>query len=331
MDAATPQPGNLTLAAEPAPALLADSAVPGCGSDPLTVSLPSEFQFELQTLAAENSLTAAELARTLATVGTKHNFGLPPGSPATSAQQEKFFRALQLADLALAQACALGREPAWQQFLTRFRAPLRQAATAITGSSSLGEDLADSLYAELFGLSEHAGERRSPLAGYSGRGSLMGWLRATLSQRHVDHHRRTWRESPLPEPKSAAEPAATSTPVAQPAELTRISHSLQQVLAQLLPEDRFLLASYFLDQHTLLEIARLLRVSEATISRKLKRLTADVHKQLLKQLQSTGLSRRAAEEAMFTDPRDLTLNLRTLLQSSPSPTFHNQRENSEHP
>jgi len=321
MDAATPQPGNLTLADETAPALLAQQ-----------LPVPASLHADLQALAAENSLTAAELARALATIGAKHNFGLPPGSPATSAQREKFFRALQLADLALAQACALGREPAWQQFLTRFRAPLRQAAIAITGSSSLGEDLADSLYAELFGLSERAGERRSPLAGYSGRGSLMGWLRATLSQRHVDHHRRTWRESPLPEPESGHEPAATTpTPAAQPAELTRLSHSLQQVLAQLPPEDRFLLASYFLDQHTLLEIARLLRVSEATISRKLKRLTTDIHKQLLKQLQSTGLSRRAAEEAMFTDPRDLTLNLRTLLQSSPSPTFPNQQGNSEHP
>jgi len=316
MDAATPQPGNFTLA-EAAPALLANP-------------LPASLHAELQTLAAENSLTAAELTRALAAIGAKHNFGLPPGSSAPSAQQEKFFRTLQLADLALAQACALGREPAWQQFLARFRAPLRQAAIAITGSSSLGEDLADSLYAELFGLSERDGERRSPLAGYSGRGSLMGWLRATLAQRHVDHHRRTWRESPLPEPDTGSEPAAaTPALTTQPVELTRLSHALQQVLAQLPPEDRFMLASYFLDQRTLLEIARLLRVHEATISRKLKRLTTDVHKQLLKQLQANGLSRRAAEEAMFTDPRDLTLNLRTLLQSSPQTPFPNQQGNSE--
>jgi len=312
MDAATPQPGNLTLPSEAAPVLL---------TEPISAS----FQAELQTIATEHSLTATELTRALASIGTKHNFGLPPSSLATPAQQEIFFRALQLPDLALAQACALGREPAWQQFLTRFRAPLRQAAIAITGSSSLGEDLADSLYAELFGLSERGGERRSPLASYSGRGSLMGWLRSTLAQRHVDHHRRTWRESPLPEPGSGLEPAAsTSQADAEPAQLTRLTQSLEQVLQQLSPEDRFLLASYFLDQHTLLEIARLLRVSEATISRKLKRLTTDIHKQLLKQLQADGLSRRAAEEAMFTDPRDLTLNLRTLLQSSPPATFQVQ-------
>jgi RNA polymerase sigma-70 factor (ECF subfamily) len=320
MDAATPQPGNLTLA-QPAAALLAPLAV------------PASLHADLHALAAQHSLTASELAHTLAAIGAKYNFGLPPGSPASPAQQEKFFRALQLPDLALAQACALGREPAWQQFLTRFRAPLRQAAIAFTGSSSLGEELADSLYAELFGLSERAGQRRSPLAGYSGRGSLMGWLRSTLAQRHVDHHRRTWRESPLPEAgafsgKTAShEPAAAATEITEPAQLTQLSRALAQVLQQLPPEDRFLLASYFLDQRTLLEIARLLHVSEATISRKLKRLTSGIHKQLLKQLQATGLSRRAAEEAMFTDPRDLTLNLRTLLQSSPPAPFPIQQRN----
>jgi RNA polymerase sigma-70 factor (ECF subfamily) len=317
MDAATPQPGNLTLIAEPASALLTEQ-----------LPVPASLHVEIQRIAAENSLTASEFARALVAIGAKHNFGLPPGSPASPTQQEKFLRSLQLPDVALAQACALGRESAWQQFLTRFRAPLRQAAIAITGSSSLGEDLADSLYAELFGLSERSGERRSPLTGYSGRGSLMGWLRATLAQRRVDHHRRTWRESPLPEPETGFEPAAPAAEIsAEPAQLTQLALALQQVLAKLPPEDRFLLASYFLDQHTLLEIARLLRVHEATISRKLKRLTADIHKQLLKQLQSTGLSRRAAEEAMFTDPRDLTLNLRTLLQTSPTSTFPIQQRN----
>jgi RNA polymerase sigma-70 factor (ECF subfamily) len=319
MDTATPQSGNLALAGEDVPVLLVEP-------------IPAALRAELQTIAAENSLTPAELARALIAIGTKHNFGLPPGATATDAQQEKFLRALQLPDLALAQACALGREAAWQQFLTRFRAPLRQAAIAITGSSSLGEDLADSLYAELFGLSERAGERRSPLASYTGRGSLMGWLRATLAQRHVDHHRRTWRESPLPEPGTAPEPAAApSEAAAEPTQLTRLSHALQQVLQQLAPEDRFLLASYFLDQHTLLEIARLLRVHEATISRKLKRLTTDIHKQLLKQLQAAGLSHRAAEEAMFTDPRDLTLNLRTLLQTSSPAAFQVQQANQGQP
>ena len=106
-------------------------------------------------------------------------------------------RSLHLSELALAHSCALGREAAWQRFLSLYRSSLTQAAIAITGSATVGHELADSLYAELYGLRELDGQRRSPLASYSGRGSLLGWLRTTLAQRHIDYHRRTRREAPL--------------------------------------------------------------------------------------------------------------------------------------
>jgi RNA polymerase sigma-70 factor (ECF subfamily) len=65
-------------------------------------------------------------------------------------------------------------------------------------------------------------------------------------------------------------------------------------------------------------------VHEATVSRKLKRLTEKLHKQLLQHLQANGISKRAAEEALGTDPRDLDINLRNLLQTSNSSTFYEQ-------
>jgi hypothetical protein len=40
----------------------------------------------------------------------------------------------------------------------------------------MGHELADSLCYEMFGLTECDGERQSPLAYYSGRGSLKGFL-----------------------------------------------------------------------------------------------------------------------------------------------------------
>lgn len=328
VDAASPQPAELTLTAtptEPAAAAVLNA------EPPISPSLLNELAHAASL--GEVGLLPQEFAEALSAVGAKYHFGIPAEVPATVSQQEKFYRSLQVADLALAQACALGREPAWQQFVMRFRSPLRQAAVAITGSSSLGEELADSLYGELYGLSEREGVRRSPLAGYSGRGSLMVWLRTTLAQRHVDHHRRTHRESPLPEYETASESSpAFAAPLAEadpnPAELSQLTQSVQHVLAALAPEDRFLLTSYFLDQRTLLEISHLLRVHEATVSRKLKRLTSEIQKQLLKRLQATGLSKRAAEEALGIDPRDLTLNLRNLLQPSPDSTFLNQRQTS---
>ncbi len=134
-------------------------------------------------------------------------------------QQEQFFRRLKITDLVLAQACAMGNELAWERFLALYRQPLRRAAIAITGSASLGSDLADQLYAELYGLTMRDGERRCPLESYRGRGSLIGWLRTTLAQRHVDHHRRTHREQPLEDFDGTAkfEAAAVDPPPEKPA------------------------------------------------------------------------------------------------------------------
>jgi RNA polymerase sigma-70 factor (ECF subfamily) len=312
VDTASPQPGELTLdlPSTPAPAI-----------EPAKVRATLLDHLWRTAECDTVGLTRSELAASLITIGTRCNFGLTPETKATAAQTDKFYLSLQLPELALAQACALGREQAWQLFLARYRTPLKHAAIAITGSTSLGEDLADSLYSELFGLTERDGQRRSPLASYSGRGSLMGWLRTTLAQRHVDHHRRTHRESPLEDTEPLA---ANSLPTTSPDTLHKLSDAVTNTLRTLMPDDRFLLSTYFLDQRTLLQIAQLLRVHEATVSRKLKRLTASLSKQILKHLQNSGLSKRAAEEALGTDPRDLTINLRNLLQPSPSPTFLHQ-------
>jgi RNA polymerase sigma-70 factor (ECF subfamily) len=62
-------------------------------------------------------------------------------------------------------------------------------------------------------------------------------------------------------------------------------------------------------------------VHEATVSRKLRRLCEELRKQIRRTLESAGLSRRAAEEALGADPRDLDLNLKKLLQSSQSEAF----------
>jgi len=306
VDTASSQPGELTL------------AMPSADAQPGVAGLSAELLEELwRSAEAERcALSREELATALAVVGAKHNHGFPAGSYPDDAQKTAFYRGLKLPELALAQACALGRDAAWERFLALYRGPLTQAAIAIAGSATLGHDLADSLYSELFGLTERDGIRRSPLRSYSGRGSLLGWLRTTLAQRHIDHHRRTHRETPL----DAVDPPSTETTSAPP-QLDQLGAAVARTLQVLGAEDRFLLASYFLDQRTLLQIGRLLKVHEATISRRLKRLTADLRKQLLRNLQSGGLSRRAAEEALGTDPRDLEINLRKLLQSFPTQPF----------
>ena len=280
-------------------------------------------------------LARNEFDRILLEVGTAWNYGLTEGAtatypsdedpslgtPATRHQQAAFFRGLRLADLVLARACAEGNECAWERFIAVFRQPLIRAAIAITGSETLGRDLADQLYAELYGLTVRNGERRCPLHSYRGRGSLMGWLRTTLAQRHVDHHRRTRREEPIEEFDAPAPDPAPEQPAT---ELSLLERAIEEALARREAEDRFLLAAYYLDGQTLKQIAGVLGVHEATISRKLQRATGGIRKQILRGLQRSGLSRRAAQEALGVDPRDLSVNLKKLLQYSQTETFQEQ-------
>lgn len=315
VDTASSQTGDLVLPKPTAEEATADPQLTPCFS-----GLPLTLIQELWVAANGEtcSLTVEEFGMSLASVGTKLNHGFPPGVLPDPSQKADFFRSLRLSELALAHSCALGREVAWQRFLSLYRVPLIEAAIAITGSATLGHDLADSLYAELYGLRQLEGQRRSPLASYSGRGSLLGWLRTTLVQRYVDHHRRTRRETPLDDVDSPA-PMPSRSP--NTAELARLTDAVARTVQGLPPEDRYLLSSYFLDRQTLLQISRTVRVHEATISRRLKRLLADLRKQLLRNLQSGGLSKRAAEEALGTDPRDVEINLRTLLQPLQTSSF----------
>ncbi len=278
-------------------------------------------EFWREADASAVGLGKDELAIVLLRLGAKYNYGLATGTTATRGQIGGFFRALQLQDLALAHACALGRDAAWKLFIARFREPLTQAAIGITGSVTRGQELADSLYADLFGLTDRSEQRSSPLAYYSGRGSLKGFLRATLAQRNVDNHRRFCRETPI---TNKDLPAESPTPAPESEILLRLGQCLATTLGALAPEDRFLLSAWFLDRRTLLEISHVLRVHEATVSRRLQRLTAKLHEQLLKNLEISGLSRAAAKEALGTDPRDLDINIRNVLQASQKASFLEQ-------
>jgi RNA polymerase sigma-70 factor (ECF subfamily) len=266
-------------------------------------------------------LSRDEIARVLIAVGDRCNYGMPAVVAASREQVAAFLRSLQLRDLALAHACTLGRDAGWRRFISLYRGALTQMAVCITGSASVGNELADSLYSAMFGVSERGDIRRSPLAYYSGRGSLKGFLRATLAQRHVDYQRREGREEPLPDSEPMAAP---DSPGPSPDLLSRLGKALHSVMANLEAEERFLLSSWFLDQRTLLEISRILRVHEATVSRRMGRLTARLHTELLAALAAGGMSRADAEESLGTHPGDIDINLRGLLQGSRSGAFSEQ-------
>jgi RNA polymerase sigma-70 factor (ECF subfamily) len=271
------------------------------------------------TRAEEFGMPAREFAAALEEVTLKH---LPQSS--ASARRE-FIKSLHLEDFVLARCCARGSQRAWEEFMAQFREKLYDAARQITRDDSIGKELADSVYADLYGTQSRDGRRVSKLASYGGRGSLAGWLRTVLAQEFVNNYRKQRRLVSLD--RECEEGAQFAAPIApDPASVDeRLEYAVDQALHSLDAEDRFVLAAYFLDQRTLAEIARVLSLHESTISRKVEKLTKTVRKQILKGLLALGMSRRQAEEALMSDVRDLRVNVRaSLAQDSAAAAFSNK-------
>jgi RNA polymerase sigma-70 factor (ECF subfamily) len=202
---------------------------------------------------------------------------------------QAYLDSLHVADLALACACSEGNAAAWDFFMARFRPELYRAGRAIARESA-GRELADSLYAELYGLREVAGQRKSLFDYFLGRSKLTTWLHAILAQRHVDGIRRARRTEPLEEGEagepsstnSAASLAGSAAASSPDPERNRFLAILQVVLTAALdalaPRDRLRLAYYYVEGLTLAEIGRLVGEHEATVSRKLERTRREIRK-----------------------------------------------------
>src|SRR5258707_9899498 len=74
-------------------------------------------------------------------------------------QKLKLWQDLKLEELALARGCAAGHQQAWEEFLVRFREKLYDIARGITKEDSRARDLADSIYADLYGMGEKKKQR----------------------------------------------------------------------------------------------------------------------------------------------------------------------------
>jgi RNA polymerase sigma factor (sigma-70 family) len=202
---------------------------------------------------------------------------------------------LHLEDLALAVACAEGIESAWDHFMKEFRPALYRAADAIDRSGGARE-LADALYADLYGLAARAGERRSLLRHFHGRSRLATWLRAVLSQRYVDQLRAAKRVTAMPDDDLVPAPTAAPAPD-RPRFATLIELVLTAAMAALVPRDRLRLSMYYVRGLTLAEIGRLLREHEGTVSRHLTRTRRELRASMETRLRTThGLDAVAIDE-----------------------------------
>ena len=227
---------------------------------------------------------------------------------AASSEIRAFMESLNGEDLCLAVACAKGDEAAWENFFRDYRSYLISIARSVTQDPGAAEQLADSTFAELYGLRESAGARVSKFSFYSGRGSLRGWLRAVVLQLSADLHRKTSRFVQTEEPEDLERIATAAVQPTRPAAETEfigrryrsaVSEALRLAVGQIEPRERLLLSHYYYDEMTMREIGRIFGVHEATICRWLTKVQTRVRKLVEKGLaREHRFNRQQVKEAI---------------------------------
>ena len=244
-----------------------------------------------------------------------------------------FIDDLQANDLCLVIACERGDQLAWDDLVQRFSVTVKSAARSASSNEDAAEELAQSIWAELYGLRARGdGQPATKLAYYSGRGSLAGWLRAVVAQLAIDQHRKQAR---LIQPEEDAEmerfarsdaerhEAPTSLGTVNPEEAIsdklageEISGALAQAVGELDADDRLLVKLYYFDELRLREAGAVLGVHEATASRRLSRVHSDLRNRVQRILVEQHGWTRAEADRSFAE---VAVNLETDLEGLIAP------------
>ena len=195
------------------------------------------------------------------------------------------------------------------------------------------EDLAQSIWAELYGLrTRQDGRPASKLAYYSGRGSLAGWLRAVIAQLSVDTFRkqsklvqaeedtdleRLARDAQVNETQTFA-PSGIQNPeqaLSNQFAQTDLQAALAQAIRGLEAEDRLLVKLYYFDNLRLREAGVVLGVHEATASRRLTRIQTDLRKRISQILvDEKGWTKAETERSFAEVARYMDTDLEALIK-----------------
>jgi RNA polymerase sigma-70 factor (ECF subfamily) len=259
-------------------------------------SLLNEGAGRLLARATDNrSISRELLAPRISAAIQKYLLKDEPDTP--HAEIAKFIDEMQADDLCLIIACEHGNENAWNDLVERFKPTVRSAARSASSNEDAAEDLAQSIWAELYGLRvREDGKPASKLAYYSGRGSLAGWLRAVVAQLAVDVFRKQSRLVQTEEDtefdrlaRDAQDGQGHAIVAGIPTPEESISNSFAQAdmqqavekaIGELGAEDRLLVKLYYFDNLRLREAGAVLGVHEATASRRLTRIQSDLRKRV---------------------------------------------------
>ncbi|HET9479695.1 MAG TPA: sigma-70 family RNA polymerase sigma factor [Pyrinomonadaceae bacterium] len=250
----------------------------------------------------------------------------------STAEINRFVDEMQAEDLCLIIACERGDEKAWTDLVERFNTTVRSAARSASANEDAAEELAQSIWAELYGLRvRDDGRPASKLAYYSGRGSLAGWLRAVVAQLSVDAFRkqsklvqteedadldRLARDARIGETQTFAAAGVQNPEQSLSNQFAQsdLQQALTQAIRELAAEDRLLVKLYYFDNLRLREAGVVLGVHEATASRRLTRIQTDLRKRVSHILVAErGWTKAEAERSFAEVAQHLDTDLEALI------------------
>lgn len=250
---------------------------------------------------------------------------------ASNAEIQTFIDELRADDLCLILACERGDETAWNDLVANFDATVKSAARKISANAEDAEDLASSIWAELYGLKhDKDGKLKTKLSYYSGRGSLGGWLRAVVSQLAIDGFRKQSKFVQIEENREFENLANESSEktdnlnvvshsdnpeelLSEKRSMSDVSAALKDAIAELEAEDKLILKLYYFDDLKLKDIGASLGFHEATASRKLVRVQTEIRKSVEKILKNQhGWSEKEVKNYLSETASKLGINLEKL-------------------
>ncbi len=280
----------------------------------------------LKRASNSRGLSSADLQKRVA-AGVK-KYVLEPMPPDVNAYVDE----LKVDDLCLIIACERGDEKAWEDLVANFSGTVKSAARSIAPNAEEAEDLAASIWAELYGLRvREDGSRTTKLAYYSGRGSLAGWLRAVVNQLAIDGFRKQSKFVQIEESREFENLAndavdknktihsfvSTENPEDQLGDkraTNDLETALRHSVGELENEDKLLMKLYYFDGMNLKQAGAILGFHEATASRRIAKIQKDLRAKLVRFLmEEKGWKESEVAESLREVSTKLNVNLEQVL------------------
>src|SRR5215472_6042758 len=197
------------------------------------------------------------------------------------------------------QSCSEDASAAWITLERTYKGFICDLVRFFYSTSFAAQDLADSVFADLF-LPDRSGASR--IASYDGRSSLSTWLRVVVCNRAINARRcsasvkSTDIQAEIPD-----EPALENIELTVRAQRygAVLGDSLRSACSRLTPRERLILLWRYEDGLQLGQIARLLGIHQSNVTRQLERMQGKLRDEVVSILsRKHGLSRSAIQECV---------------------------------